>query len=247
MNKKSVGDNYISMVCLITGSSRGLGRSIALALGAKGHSVAVHYKEDRDGAEEVASKINDSIIVRADVRHPDEVEFCIKAVIRIWGRIDLLVNNAGITKESLFVKTSEEDFDEVIGTNLKGPFNFIRTIVPYMGRENSGHIINISSYAGLKGREGLSAYSAAKAGLIGMTMSAAKELSRYNIAVNAILPGYMLTDMGAGSTEKGKEQALKESVIKDYSDPSSTAEFICYLSGTKGVTGQVFNLDSRIL
>ena len=111
----------------------------------------------------------------------------------------------------------------------------------------SGNIINISSYAGMKRKEGLSAYSAAKAGLIGMTKSAAKELSRYNISVNAVLPGYMLTDMGAASTEKGKEQALKESIIKEYTDPSSTAEFICYLAGTKGVTGQVFNLDSRII
>ena len=236
-----------SMVCLITGSSRGLGRSIALALGEKGRKVAVHYKENKDGAEKVASKINDSLIVRADVRSPREVKASVDEVIGKWGRIDLLVNNAGITKESLLMKTSEKDFDEVIDTDLKGPFNFIRAAARYMLKQKSGHIINISSYAGLKGKEGLSAYSAAKAGLIGMTMSAAKELSRYNIAVNAVLPGYMLTDMGAGSIGNGKEQALKESIIKEYSDPGSVAKFICYLAETKGVTGQVFNLDSRIL
>ena len=235
------------MVCLITGSSRGLGRSIALALGARGHSVAVHYKDDKVGAEETASKINDHVMLRADVRDPDEVKACIEQVIDKWGRIDLLVNNAGITKESLLLRTSEEDFDEVIDTDLKGPFNFIRAAARYMMKHKSGHIINISSYAGMKGKEGLSAYSAAKAGLIGMTMSTAKELSRYNILVNAVLPGYMLTDMGDGSTEKGKEQALKESIIKEFSEPGSAAEFICYLVGTKGVTGQVFNLDSRII
>ena len=235
------------MVCLITGSSRGLGRSIALALGAGGHMVAVHCKDDKDGAEDVASKLNDPVIVRADVRKPEEVEACVDVVIRKWGRIDLLVNNAGITKESLLLKTSEEDFDEVIDTDLKGPFNFIRASACYMVKQKVGHIINISSYAGLKGKEGLSAYSAAKAGLIGMTMSSAKELSRYNIMVNAVLPGYMLTDMGVGSSGKGKEQAMKDSIFKEYSDPGSIAEFICYLAGTKGITAQVFNLDSRII
>ncbi len=235
------------MVCLITGSSRGLGRSIAIALGERDYRVVVHYKDDKDSAKKVAARINDHIIVRCDVRKPDEVNDAVDVVIRKWGRIDLLVNNAGITKESLLLKTSEEDFDLVIDTNLKGPFNFIRSAARYMMKQKSGHIINISSYAGLKGKEGLSAYSAAKAGLIGMTMSAAKELSNHNIAVNAVLPGYMLTDMGTASSVKGKEAALKESIVKEYSDPRSAAEFICYLIGTKGITGQVFNLDSRII
>jgi len=235
------------MVCLITGSSRGLGRSIALALGAGGHRVAVHYKDDKNGAEDVASKLKDPVIVQADVRNPEEVRASVEKVIEKWGRIDLLVNNAGITKEALLLKTSEEDFDEVIDTDLKGPFNFIQASAHYMLKQKSGHIINISSYAGLKGKEGLSAYSAAKAGLIGLTMSAAKELGRYNIMVNAVLPGYMLTDMGSGSTDKGKEQALKDSIIKEYSNSRSVAEFICYLAGTRGITGQVFNLDSRII
>jgi 3-oxoacyl-[acyl-carrier protein] reductase len=235
------------MVCLVTGSSRGLGRDVALALGMRGESVAVHYRDDQGAAEEVAAQIGDSVIVRADVRYAEEVKFCVDSVVRVWGRIDLLVNNAGITRESLLVRTSEKDFDEVIDTNLKGPFNFIQAVAPYMGSQNSGHIINISSYAGLKGKEGLSAYSASKAGLIGLTMSTAKELGRYNIMVNAVLPGYMMTDMGSGSSEKGKDQALKESIINEYTDPRGAAEFICYLAGTEGTTGQVFNLDSRVI
>lgn len=231
-------------VCLITGSSRGLGRAVAEVLGAQGHKVAVHYKNDRAGAEETASKIKDHFIVQADVRIANEVKDCVNRVIENWGKIDVLVNNAGITKESLLLRTSEADFDEVIDTDLKGPFNFIRAAARYMIKQKSGHIINISSYAGLKGREGLSAYSAAKAGLIGMTMTTARELAGYNIMVNAVLPGYMLTDMGAASTGG---QALKESLINEYSKPGTSAEFIRYLTGTKGITGQIFNMDSRIL
>ncbi|MDH4028196.1 MAG: SDR family NAD(P)-dependent oxidoreductase [Nitrospirota bacterium] len=235
------------MVCLVTGSSRGLGRAIAIALGAKGHSVAVHYHKSREAAEETASKINEAMTLQADVRDHDGVKACVDTVIEKWGRIDVLVNNAGITKESLLIRTSAEDFDDIVDTNLKGPFNFIKAAARHMMKQKSGHIINISSCAGVKGKEGLSAYSASKAGLTGLTKTAAMELGRYNIMVNAVLPGYMLTDMGGGSTEKGRELALKESIVKEYSDPNNAAEFVCYLSQTKGVTGQVFNLDSRIL
>jgi len=235
------------MVCLITGSSRGLGKAVALACGKSGNKVVVHYKDDIKSAEDTASAINESLLLSADVRDAEQVKQLVDRVINEWGRIDLLVNNAGITKESLLIKTTEAAFDDVINTDLKGPFNFIRAVGRHMMKQRSGHIINISSYAGIKGKSGLSAYSAAKAGLTGLTKTAAKELGRYNIMVNAVLPGYMLTDMGASSTDKGKEQALKDSIVKEYSDPVKVAEFICSLAGMKGVTGQVFNLDSRIL
>ncbi len=235
------------MVCLITGSSRGLGKAIALACGKRGGRVVVHYKDDLKSAEDTASSINKSRILSADVRNGKQVKELVDRVVDEWGRIDLLVNNAGITKESLLIKTTEAVFDDVINTDLKGPFNFIKAAGRHMMKQRSGHIINISSYAGIKGKSGLSAYSAAKSGLIGLTKTAAKELGRYNIMVNAVLPGYMLTDMGASSTDKGKEEALKESIVKEYSDPAKVAEFICSLAGMKGVTGQVFNLDSRIL
>lgn len=235
------------MVCLITGSSRGLGKAIALALGRRGHRVVIHYKDKKSEAEAVSSQIKESIVLQADVRYPNEVKELIDAVIKKWGRIDVLVNNAGITKEALLIKTSGQDFDDVINTNLKGPFNFIRAAGRHMMKQKSGHIINISSYAGVKGKEGLAAYSAAKAGLTGLTKNAARELSRYNIMVNAVLPGYMLTDMGIESGDKAKASALQESLVKEYSNSENVAEFICYLSGTTGITGQVFNLDSRIL
>ncbi len=235
------------MVCLITGSSRGLGKAAALAFSKKGYSVVVHCRERIKEAEEVASLINDSAVFQADVRKSDDVKTMIDGIMNKWGRLDVLVNNAGVTKESLLIKTSEEDFEDVIDTNLKGPFNLIRAVGRHMMKQKSGHIINISSYAGLKGREGLSAYSAAKAGLVGMTKTAAKELVRYNVMVNAVLPGYMMTEMGADATGKAREHALQDSLIKEFSDPESVAECICALTKMKGVTGQVFNLDSRII
>ncbi len=235
------------MVCLVTGSSRGLGRAAALAFGREGHRVAVHYRNEKDRAREVASQINDSLVVQADVRHMSEVRTLVDTVLNRWGRIDVLVNNAGITVGSLLVNTSEQDFEDVVNTNLKGAFNFIRTAGRSMMKQKGGHIINIASYVGMKGKKGLSAYSSSKAGLIGLTKTGARELCRYSIMVNAVLPGYMLTDMGTGATGKAREIALSESMIKDYSDPFRAAEFILWLSGTTGITGQVFNLDSRIL
>ncbi|RJQ51191.1 MAG: 3-oxoacyl-ACP reductase FabG [Nitrospiraceae bacterium] len=235
------------MVCLITGSSRGLGKSIALAFGRRGHRVVVHYKDKEKEASEVAAQIKETIIFRADVRDFNQVKLLIDAVVKQWGTIDVLVNNAGITREALMLKTSEKDFDELMNTNLKGPFNFIRAVTPFMLKQKSGHIINISSIAGIKGKAGLSAYSASKAGLAGLTMGAARELGGYNIRVNAVLPGYMLTDMGTASHEKAKELALHESLVKDFSDPDEVSEFICFLAETKRITGQVFNLDSRIV
>ena len=235
------------MVCLITGSSRGLGKVVALAFSKRGHQVVIHYKDRKNEAEEVASQIKDSFALKADVGDFNEVKTLVNDVINKWGRIDVLINNAGITKEALLIKTSEKDFDDVVNTNLKGPFNFIRTVGRHMMKQKSGHIINVSSFAGVKGKEGLSAYSASKAGLTGLTKTAAKELSRYNIMVNAVLPGYMLTDMGTEANDRAKETALKESLVKNFSEPDNVAEFICYLSETTGITGQVFNLDSRIL
>lgn len=235
------------MVCLITGSSRGLGKAVALACGKRGHRVAVHCKDRISAAQGVAAQIKDSIIFKADARDFKEIKSLVDEVVKKWGRIDVLVNNAGITKEALLLRTSEKDFDEVIGTNLKGAFNFIHASAPYMMKQRSGHIINISSFAGIKGKAGLSAYSASKAGLIGLTLTTAKEFSRYNIMVNAVLPGYMLTDMGEGSSNTAKEKALEESLIKKFSEPDMIAEFICHLSETTGITGQVFNLDSRII
>jgi len=235
------------MVCLVTGSSRGLGKAIALAFGKRGNRVIVHYKEKRVEAEKTASLLQDAVVLQADSRNYSEVKKLADDTVKSLGSIDVLVNNAGIVKEALLLKTSEDDFDEAVSVNLKGSFNFTRAVARHMIRQKKGHIINIGSIAGIKGRAGLSAYSASKAGLIGLTLSSARELGRYNIMVNMVLPGYMLTDMGMTSHEKAKESALKNSLIREYSNPKNVAEFICYLAGTSGITGQIFNLDSRII
>jgi 3-oxoacyl-[acyl-carrier protein] reductase len=235
------------MVCLVTGSSRGLGKSIALALGKRKYSVAVHYHECREGAERTSEEIDDSIVLKGDVRDNNDVQDIIKSVLDKWGRIDVLVNNAGITKESLMIKTSEEIFTDVMNTNLKGPFNMTKAVVNQMMKQKKGHIVNISSYAGIKGKQGLSAYASSKAALTGLTRSAALELGMYDIMVNAVLPGYMMTDMGSMSSGKAQDQAVNDSILKSCSSPDIVAEFICYLVNTTGITGQVFNLDSRII
>lgn len=235
------------MVCLITGSSRGLGRAVALAFGSKGHRVVVHCRTREDEAVQVASRIDESLVLKADVSSADAVRGMVKQVIDTWGRIDVLVNNAGITKEALLVRTPEAEFDEVIRTNLTGAFHCIQSVGEYMMKQKGGHIINISSYAGVKGRKGLSAYAAAKAGLIGLTMTAARELGRYGINVNAVLPGFMLTDMGTDAAEHAREEAFRENILNRFSVPEAVAGFIVSLSDMDGITGQVFNLDGRIM
>lgn len=235
------------MVCLVTGASRGLGRAVALEFSRNGHRVVVHYKESKDEAEALGAMLHDTMVMRADVRNAGDVKLLVDAVIREWGVIDVLVNNAGITKESLFIKTTAKDFDDVMNTNLKGTFHLTRQAGRVMMKQKKGHIINISSFAGVAGKRGMSAYSASKAGIIGFTKTAAREFARYNIMVNAVLPGFMMTGMGAASMEKAKEAALKESVIKEFSTPENAAAFIYYLSGLSGITGQVFNLDGRII
>jgi 3-oxoacyl-[acyl-carrier protein] reductase len=235
------------MVCLVTGASRGLGRAIAVEFGRNGHKVVVHYKDRKGEAEKVAALLKDTMVIRADVRQAGDVKSLVDEVIQKWGVIDVVVNNAGITKESLLIKTTEEEFDDVINTNLKGPFHVTREAGRFMMKQKKGHIINISSYAGVAGKQGLAAYSASRSGIIGFTKTAAKELSRYNIMVNAVLPGFMMTGMGTESTVKAKEAALAGSLVKEFSKPENAAGFICYLAGQSGITGQVFNLDSRII
>lgn len=175
-----------------------------------------------------------------------QVEEMADAVYRKWGRVDVLINNAGITKDSLLIKLKEAEWDEILRVNLKGCFNTIKMFSHAMINSGRGHIINISSYSGIKGREGQAAYSASKAALLGLTYTAARELAGYNIRVNALLPGYMQTEMGVAAKE-AMERAKKESVTGSLSNPAEVAEFVSYLIKTENITGQVFSLDSRII
>ncbi|KAF0143184.1 MAG: 3-oxoacyl-acyl-carrier protein reductase [Nitrospirae bacterium] len=175
-----------------------------------------------------------------------QVEEMADAVYRKWGRVDVLINNAGITKDSLMIKLKEAEWDEILRVNLKGCFNTIKTFSHGMISSGGGHIINISSYSGLKGKEGQAAYSASKSAIFGLTYTAAKELAEYNIRVNALLPGYMQTEMG-GAAKKALERAKEQSITGALSNPEEVAGFVAYLIKTENITGQVFSLDSRII
>ena len=234
-------------VAVVTGASRGLGREIALTLGKSGYNVAVNYLASEKKAAKVADEIAaDTLLIKADVGDIRQVERMSETVYARWGRVDVLINNAGITKDSLMVKMKEKDWDDVLRVNLKGCCNTTRVFSHFMIKSGGGHIINISSYSGLKGREGQAAYSASKAGVLGLTYTAAKELVEYNIRVNALLPGYMQTEMGKAS-EAAMTTAKMESITGKLSSPKDAAGFIVYLLTTENITGQIFSLESRIV
>jgi len=241
-----VGENILQ-VAVVTGASRGLGREIALRLGRNGYNVAVNYLISESEAKKTAEKLGrKAVLIKADVGDLKQVEEMADAVYKRWGRVDVLINNAGITKDGLMIKLKEAEWDEILKVNLKGCFNTIKMFSHVMINSGGGHIINISSYSGLKGKEGQAAYSASKAALLGLTYTAAKELAGYNIRVNALLPGYMETLMGIAA-EEAMEKAKKESVTGRLSNPAEVAEFVSYLIKTENITGQVFCLDSRII
>jgi 3-oxoacyl-[acyl-carrier protein] reductase len=238
-------------VVVITGASRGLGREIAMRFGRAGERVVVNYvaraAEAKAVADEIARIGGEAVPLQADVKVSAEVEAMIKATEKLFGALDVLVNNAGITKDGLLVRLTEQDWDAVVDTNLKGPFLCIRAASKTMSRQHNGHIINIASISGMQGREGQANYSASKAGLIGLTRACARELGRFNVKVNAVLPGYIPTDMGNTASDHIYQRVLKENVLNRVSDPREVADFIYHLSLMDNVSGQVFNLDSRIV
>lgn len=234
-------------VALVTGASRGLGKQIALALSKSRYSIVINYLTSEKKAVKLLEEMSgDSLAIKADVRDLKQVQEMADQIKDKLGRLDVIINNAGITKDNLLLKQTEEEWDEIISTNLKGCFNIIKTMTPIMIKSGGGQIINVSSYSGIKGNAGQTAYSASKAALLGLTFTASCELAEYNIKVNALLPGYMVTDMGM-KAHKAMEMAKENSVIKKLSNPEDVAEFIVYLLKTENITGQVFSLDSRII
>jgi len=234
-------------VAVVTGASRGLGREIALALANNGYNVALNYLASEKEAIKTAEKIaSETLLIKADVGDFTQVEKMADEVYKKWGRVDALINNAGITKDGLMIKMKEEEWDDILRVNLKGCYNTISAFSRVMIKSRGGHIMNISSYSGVKGKAGQAAYSASKAALLGLTYTAAKELAEFNIKVNALLPGYMQTEMGAAA-EKAMAEAKEESIIGKLSSPKDAAGFIAYLLSTDSITGQIFCLDSRII
>jgi 3-oxoacyl-[acyl-carrier protein] reductase len=232
-------------VAVVTGGTGGLGREITVALVERGYTVVVNYLRADEVAGSLRAAMGDRLMpVKADVGKFQEVLRMAEEVSRTWGEVTVLINNAGITRDSPLVRQREEDWDLVIDTNVKGAFNTIRAFAPLM--KGGGHIVNISSYSGVKGKAGQAAYSASKAALLGLTRTAARELARDNIRVNALLPGYMAAGMGIGAAG-ALENATANSLMKTLSDPGEVARFIAHLVGTEKVTGQIFTLDSRII
>lgn len=199
---------------LVTGASRGIGRSIAIQLAEEGYKVAVNYAGNKEKAdavvEEIKAKGVEAFAIQANVANGDEVKAMIKEVVSQFGSVDVLVNNAGITRDNLLMRMKEQEWDDVIDTNLKGVFNCIQKVTPQMLRQKSGSIINLSSVVGAVGNPGQANYVATKAGVIGLTKSAARELASRNITVNAVAPGFIVSDMTDALSEELKAQMLEQ-------------------------------------
>ena len=234
--------------CVVTGASRGLGRAIAVELARRGWSVCVNFRENRDAAAETVAAViaagGDVFRFQADVRDREAVNAMFEEVTRRWGRLDLLVNNAGISRESLLLKMAEAEWDEVLGTNFIGALSCCRAAAELMHKAGGGQIINICSVSGVQGRAGQSHYAAAKGALIGLVQSLAAELGSAGIRVNAVLPGYLPTEMGLASP-KAAEHARSRHHLGILADIQETAAFIANLAEMKWVTGQVLRVDGR--
>jgi 3-oxoacyl-[acyl-carrier protein] reductase len=238
---------------VVTGASRGIGKAIAIMLSAQGANVVLNYRNGAVAVEEVVKEIQQNggsaIAVQGDVSNFQDAGRLMKTAVDHFGSVDLLINNAGITKDTLLLRMSEEDFDTVINVNLKGAFNCIKHASAIMLKQKSGKIINISSVIGVVGNIGQSNYAAAKAGIIGFTKSCAKELASRGITVNAIAPGFIQTDMTDGLNEKTKETILSNIPLKKLGTPEDVAHMVCFLSseGANYITGQVFHVDGGMV
>lgn len=236
-------------VAVVTGASRGIGRAVALKLASEGAAVVINYNGSADKAEEVKSEIEKNggkaEVMQCNVSDFQACENFIKEVISQFGRLDILVNNAGITRDGLLMRMSEEDFDAVLDTNLKGTFNCIRFASRQMMKQRCGRIINLSSVSGVLGNAGQANYSASKAGVIGLTKSAARELASRGITVNAIAPGFINTEMTQGLPEKVKEGAVAQIPLGSFGEPEDIAEAAAFLASEKAgyITGQVLCVD----
>jgi 3-oxoacyl-[acyl-carrier protein] reductase len=243
-----------NQVAIVTGASRGIGRAIAVALASEGAKVVVNYASSASAAEAVVAEINsldngsEAIAVPADVSKEAEVDSLIKSAIDKWGRVDVLVNNAGITRDTLLLRMKLEDWQSVIDLNLTGVFLTSRAIAKIMLKQKSGRIINIASVSGLMGNAGQGNYSAAKAGVVGFTKTVAKELASRGITVNAVAPGFIATDMTADL--KNTEEILKFIPLGRYGQPEEIAGMVRFLAADPAaayITGQVFNVDGGMV
>ena len=234
---------------IVTGGAKGIGKAIALKFASEGANIVLNYRST--SPEEVKNEIEamgvKCLSVQADVSKTEEAQKLADAAIAEFGGIDVLINNAGITRDTLLMRMSEEDFDAVIETNLKGCFNMIKAVNKTMMKKRSGAIINMSSVIGLAGNVVQVNYAASKAGVLGITYSVAKELASRNITCNAIAPGMIATDMTDVLSDKVKEQILEGIPLKRFGQPEEIAETALFLAKSKYITGQVITVDGGMV
>ena len=238
---------------LITGATRGIGKQIAITLAKQGYNIALNYRKENEELENTKKEIEEIgvqvLAVKGDVANFEDCENFVKQVIERFGQIDVLVNNAGITKDMLLMRMKKEDFEQVIDTNLVGTFNVTKNVVPYMMKARSGRIINISSVVGISGNAGQTNYSASKAGIIGFTKSLAKEIASRNIFVNAVAPGFIETNMTDVLKDDVKQEIAKNIPLKRMGTAQDVANVVKFLASDDSsyITGQVINVDGGML
>ena len=240
-------------VVLITGGARGIGRKVAEVYAKNGYDVVINYVSDKTDVEGIKKEIEKRgvkcTLVKADVSKAEEVEKMVEQAIQEFGKIDVLVNNAGITRDCLLMRMSEEDFDKVIEINLKGTYLVTKQVIKYMMKKRQGSIINLASVVGVVGNAGQCNYSASKAGIIGFTKSVAKELAARNIRANAVAPGFIETDMTNVLKDEIKENINAQIPLKRMGTAKEVAELIYFLGSEKSsyITGQVINVDGGMV
>ncbi|WP_105995179.1 3-oxoacyl-[acyl-carrier-protein] reductase [Staphylococcus agnetis] len=239
----------MTKVALVTGASRGIGRSIALQLAEEGFNVAVNFAGNKEKAEQVVESIKEkgveAFAIQANVANPDEVKAMIKEVVSQFGSVDVLVNNAGITRDNLLMRMKEQEWDDVIDTNLKGVFNCIQKVTPQMLRQKGGRIINLTSIVGAVGNPGQINYVASKAGVIGMTKTAARELASRHITVNAVAPGFIVSDMTNALNDDLKEGMKAQIPLGHFGEDTDIAHTVAFLASDKAkyITGQTIHVN----
>lgn len=243
----------MNKVAFITGGTRGIGKEIAITLAENGYDIALNYRKENDELQntktEIKAKGVKCLTVKGDVSSFDEMEECTKHIIDEFGKIDVLVNNAGITKDTLLMRMKREDFDDVIDVNLGGTFNVTKNVISHMIKARSGKIINISSVVGISGNAGQTNYSASKAGIIGFTKSLAKEVASRGILVNAVAPGFIETGMTDVLKDEIKEEIKKTIPLKRIGTPKDVANVVKFLASDDSsyITGQVISVDGGML
>ena len=240
-------------VALITGASRGIGKEIALEFARKGYNIVVNYVGEVPDLEETKKELEnngiETLFIQGDVTNFDSWKEIAEEVINKFGSIDVLVNNAGITKDGLLLRMTEEDFDKVINVNLKGTFNVTKNIIPYMSKQRSGRIVSLASVVGVTGNAGQANYAASKAGIIGFTKTCAKEFASRNILVNAIAPGFVDTMMTGVLSDNIKEGILNQIPLKRMATPQEIAKLVYFLGSEENtyITGQIINIDGGMV